>query len=434
MKTVEHARAAFAQRRLNVRAFVIQGLAPTCAIAIVWAAFYASRVTAQEPAKLVATADRSSVSSIASPDEISRWIDELGHEAFTVRQAAASRLLAAGMSAREPLRAIADGPDPETRAAARRLVALIDQSEFHRRLEAFAADTDGHQGLTLPGWDQFQKLVGGDPPARALFVDMQRQEGALLSAMFGATKRGSGDLLQSRLVRLIQWQNIVNNRTSAPSLGSSAALLFLGSLAEIQVSDESAMLIENLLQRPPILETLRTDNRQDAVRRLAVAWLIHCPAKNEEVLRQRLSIISSMGLEEALPLPLAVIGGEQPYQRVHSNTRALAALLVGQLGRREHIERLEPLLDDVSNCNPFQQQLPGQPNVQVRDVALVVMLQLTDQRPADYGYVNARVQPPKIYQIQTLFRENDQQRTEAIAKWRQWRADQKNAPAPATPK
>jgi hypothetical protein len=336
------------------------------------------------------------------------------------------------MSAREPLRAVADGPDPETRAAARRLVALIDQSEFHRRLEAFAADNDGRQGLTLPGWDQFQKLVGGDPPARALFVEMQRQEGALLSAMFGGSKRASTDLLESRLVRLVQWQNIVSNRASAPSLGSSAALLFLGSVGEVQVSDNAAALIEVLLQRPPILETLRTDNRQDAVRRLAVAWLIHCPAKNEEVLRQRLSIISGMGLEEALPLPLAIVGGEQPYNRVHSNTRALAALLVGQLGRAEHIDRLEPLLDDVANCNPFQQQLPGQPTVQVRDVALVVMLQLTGQRPADYGYINARLQPPKIYQLQTLFRENDQQRTEAIAKWRQWRAAQKNAPAAAS--
>ena len=29
----------------------------------------------------------------------------------------------------------------------------------------------------------------------------------------------------------------------------------------------------------------------------------------------------------------------------------------------------------------------------------------------------------KSFQLQTLYRENDQQRAEAIAKWRQWRAD-----------
>ncbi len=143
-------------------------------------------VAAQEPAKLVTTTERLTAATIASPDDISRWIDELGHDAFTVRQAAASRLLAAGMSAREPLRAIVDGPDPEKRAAARRLVALIDQSEFHRRLEAFAADTDGRQGLTLPGWDQYQKLVGGDPAgARTICRDATSRR----SADFGHVRR-----------------------------------------------------------------------------------------------------------------------------------------------------------------------------------------------------------------------------------------------------
>jgi hypothetical protein len=104
--------------------------------------------------------EKSFQSAIANPEDIGRWIGELGNESYTVRQTAASQLLAAGISAREPLAAVADGPDPETRAAARRLVALIDHSEFHRRLEAFAADTEGRQGISLPGWDQYQKLVG----------------------------------------------------------------------------------------------------------------------------------------------------------------------------------------------------------------------------------------------------------------------------------
>jgi hypothetical protein len=57
--------------------------------------------------------------------------------------------------------------------------------------------------------------------------------------------------------------------------------------------------------------------------------------------------------------------------------------------------------------------------VEVRDVALVIMLKLTDQQPADYGYVNAQ---PASLQLQTLYRENDGQRDEAIAKWRAWRS------------
>ena len=130
---------------------------------------------AEETAKPAVATKKLSPPPAVNQEEIARSISELGHDAFTVRQAAASRLLAAGTPARDALVALVDGPDPETRAAARRLISQIDQSEFHRRLEAFAADTDGALGVTLPGWDRFKKVVGSDPPARALFVDMQRQ-------------------------------------------------------------------------------------------------------------------------------------------------------------------------------------------------------------------------------------------------------------------
>jgi hypothetical protein len=101
---------------------------------------------------------------------------------------------------------------------------------------------------------------------------------------------------------------------------------------------------------------------------------------------------------------------------------------IAQLGKREHVDILEPLLEDKSSCVSPQPQLPGQlpATVQVRDVALVVMLQLTDQRPADYGYLNVPAPSLRnIQQIQTLYRETDEQRDEAISKWRQWRASEK---------
>src|SRR4029078_11747851 len=102
MKPADHACAAFARYGRGARVFVFQHLSLSCFIAIVWSGFCLSRLVAEEPAKLVAIADRRSFASIASRDEISHWIDELGHNDFTVRQAAASRLLSAGMPAREP--------------------------------------------------------------------------------------------------------------------------------------------------------------------------------------------------------------------------------------------------------------------------------------------------------------------------------------------
>jgi hypothetical protein len=356
---------------------------------------------------------------------IDQWIVELSHDEYTVRQAAAAQLLEAGMSARGRLAEVIDGPDPEARATARRLVALIDQSEFARRLEAFAADADGRRGLTLPGWEQFRERVGGDAAARSLFVEMQRDEGPLLAAVFGRGDASPDQLWEDRLLRLVQWPAL-GDRGAAPPIGSCAAVLFLGTAAELAVSDRGAMLIENLIQRSPIRESLAGAGTHDAVRRLVSSWIIDCPNKNELILARRMNLASMIELKESLPLALAVAGGDPQYVSASPSTRAMAVLLVGQFGERKHVRDLEPLLDDATVCMMVQAQLPGRPaaNVQLRDVALVVMLHLTGQRPADYGYLHARLQPQRTFQLQTLQRENDAERAAAVAKWRTWRRDQ----------
>jgi hypothetical protein len=356
-------------------------------------------------------------------ESIGMWIAELSHDAYPVRQTAASRLLAAGIGAREPLMAVVDGPDPEVRAAARRLILLIDQSEFQRRLGAFADDVDGRRGLTLPGWEAYRALVGGNASARALFVEMQREEGPLLSAVFGASSSAAEQRWEERLMRLVQWPAGIGERGAAPPLGSCAAMLFLATSAHTTVSDRGADWIEYLIQRPPLREAISAADANDSVRRLVSRWIVNCPNQSERILLQRLNLASTIHLKEALPLALAVAGGDPQYARVAPITRAIAVLLVGQLGDRQHANDLEPLLEDSSVCMPVQAQIPGQaaPNVQVRDAALVVMLHLTGQRPMDYGYLHARLQPQRLFQLQTLFRDNDAQRTEAVAKWRAWR-------------
>jgi hypothetical protein len=367
-----------------------------------------------------------------SGEQVDRWIEELSHDAFTVRQEAATRLLEAGMAARAALSKLVDGPDPETRAAARRLVALIDQSEFQRRLEAFAADADGRRGLTLPGWERFRAAVGGEPSDRALFVDMQREESTLLATVFASGAKSPEQLWEDRLMHLVQWPGGIGDRGAAPPLGSCAAVLFLGSSGDLPVSDRGAMLVENLIQRPPIREALAAAGPQDPVRRLVTSWIRDCPNKNELILARRLNLASMIDLKEALPLALAVAGGDPQYASSPPSTRAFAVLLVGQFGSREDVPHLEPLLEDNTICMPLQAQLPGRPaaQVQIRDVVLVVLLHLTGQRPADYGYVHARLQPQRTFQLPTLHRDNDAERATAIAKWHAWRHAQKNSQHP----
>ena len=271
-------------------------------------------------------------------------------------------------------------------------------------------------------------MAGSDAAARGLFVEMQRQEAALLAVAFGPSKHVPEELWESRLQRILQWQASTGDRAAAPPLGSCATVLFLSSLTDANVPDATAMIAEALIQRPPIRDAVTGDNSESPVRKLVVGWLLNCPNKSEELLQRRLGLISMLGLADALPLPLAIISHDPQYLHVQPTTKAAAVLVIGQFGGRQHIDQLEPLLDDASVCVPVQPQLPNQPPavVQVRDVALVVMLNLTGQSPADYGYTSARVQPPRGFQMTSLYRENDEQRADAIAKWRRWRAEHKD--------
>jgi hypothetical protein len=365
-------------------------------------------------------------SSAAPPtaEEIGRWIGQLGDDSYIVRQTAADRLLAAGVAARPALLEVADGPDPETRAAARRLVALIDRADFNRRLQAFAADTDGRLGTSMPGWEAFSQLVGDDARARDLFVDMQRAEGPLLAQVFGGSVSGSDQSWEDRLTRLVRGHVVVNLR-QGPSLGSCATMLFLGALPKPVPSNQAATELARLAEYPPVRQAMQSDERRDAVRRLVAAWIVDCANHNDDGLLQRLGVGSRYGIAEAVPLAVAVATDPQ-YVAVSANTRVTAILTVGKLGGPAQVAALEPLLEDATVCMPVRLgAVAGQPatQVQIRDVALAVMLHLTHQDPQQYGFPAVRGNVRNLFNVPTLYMPSDAARNAAIEKWHKWRAE-----------
>ena len=373
------------------------------------------------------------VSTVAAEEtsaKIDRWIGALADDSYSVRQEAANQLLGIGAPARGALSEVIDRPDPELRAAARRLLVLIDRSEFERRLEAFAADTDGKHGLTLPGWEAYRDLIGDDAASRDLFIEMQRHEGALLEKIFGEDPQTVQ--WEDRLVKLPPWQIATRTGVAMRPVGSCAAMLLLGSVPEGRVSDRGVMHLVHMLQQPPLRESLQpgAGAHSEPLRRLLVGWLTHCPNRNEQVLTQRLGVASLYELREGLPLALAVAHSEPAYLTVQPTTRAMAVLVAAQLGGPEHVPQLEPLLDDDTVClrarvghavnadNPMTVA-----TIEIRDVALVGLLQLTGQNPAQYGFANAvRQQPNRLYNLGTLYLANDRQRQAALEKWRQWKS------------
>jgi hypothetical protein len=287
-------------------------------------------------------------------------------------------------------------------------------------LADFAADVDGRRGVTLPGWKAFGELVGTDEAARALFVDMQRCEAALLARIVREDSIEPDRGWEERLFRLYNWQVASGQRNAAPPLGSCATMLFLSCLPQTGGSARGAIGVAELAKRPPIREAVVGNQPQIAVRRLLLAWVNHCPVQNERVLGSRLELMSLYELREALPLALAVARGESPYLAATANSRVIATLVIGRFGSAEQANDLEPLLADDTVWTAVGP--PGNARaVQVRDVALATMLHLTGQQPQDYGFTGAQRHPQLLFNPQSLGLADDAARAAAAAKWRAWK-------------
>jgi hypothetical protein len=116
--------------------------------------------------------------------------------------------------------------------------------------------------------------------------------------------------------------------------------------------------------------------------------------------------------------------GDPQFLGASPARRVTAVLAVGRFGSAADVPTLEPLLEDNTDYLPTRvANLPQGPiyPVQVRDVALAVLLHLTGQEPFDYGLVHARPHPLTVYDATSLGMENDARRTAAIAQWRAWK-------------
>jgi hypothetical protein len=305
-------------------------------------------------------------------------------------------------------------------------LTLIDQNEFSRRLAEFAADVDGRRGVTLPGWKEFAALVGPDEAARALFVEMQREEAPLLAQVFESPNGSREIAWDDHLARLMNWHMASQQGGLRAPLGSCATMFFLGSLPGSRITDPAAGQLVQLAQLPPVGELLGPSRPETTVRRLVSAWIVDCPSRSDRVLQLRLALMVNFRLTEALPLAKSIARHDPEFLTVVPTQRVSALLAVAKLGTANDVPDLEPLLEDRTEylskplANRPQEYQDG---VQIRDVALATMLRLTGQEPVAYGYLHVRPHPQSVFDPTSLGMESDDGRDAAAEKWRAWRVE-----------
>ena len=162
-------------------------------------------------------------------EEISKWIDELSHDAFSVRQAAAERLCGGHAGPRALLRLPTDRTPKPALPPGDWSPSSIAR-DFNRRLEAFAADTDGRARPDAARLGTVSRAGRRRSGGAGLFVDMQRRKDRCSRPRLASATSRREQLWEERLMRLVQWQVTVGNRTVPLRLGSCAAMIFLGSV------------------------------------------------------------------------------------------------------------------------------------------------------------------------------------------------------------
>jgi hypothetical protein len=351
-----------------------------------------------------------------SQEDAAGLVRQLGNESFRVRQQAERALLAMGVPAKDALLAGLDSPDAEIRARCQRVLLVVLDLDFRQRVNEFA----GHEhnpSAHLPGWERYRRLAGETAGARDLFVEMQRFEGPILETI-AAQPRNGAEILEIRCQDVQTSQYSATGERENIPLGTLAALFFAASENELPLSERTSSYLSGLSQQPALVEAIASGPRKEPLRRILGAWVARSTTANSAY--AGLSMALRHDLPEGLEPALSILrfGGGQP-QIVH-----FALLVVGKFGDKRHIADIEPVL--ANEVLLFSHNVDGkQMKVEVRDIALAVLVHLSGQSLHDYGMHGVQSNPQYLFNYSTLGFAEDTQRAEALKKWKAYAAQSK---------
>ncbi len=394
--------------------------------------------------KLVSTSEK------ASTARLNKLVDELGDELFAVREEATNQLIRAGIDAKPLLLAALSSSDAEVRFRAKRVLEIVVEGDFQRRLKAFAEDVEGSRNLSMPGWKAFKKLAGESRAARAMFVEMQQAEPLLLEAYendSNAVSQSLAERLQAMQLnvggRMINQRNrnfLVSGLAAQPSLGSSLALLFVGGEEAVTIKDDVSDRFRNVLNNNELHNTMQVgEERGELSRKIVGRWV------RREV--SEAAMITNLNLAMRYNLPDALHPAVNVLKRgtAQKTLRYYALITVGNYGNKELLPVVEPLLKDTEMAYtppaarvaaaPVQ-PVPGVNNrvvtqTQMRDVALAVTIKLSEQDPKQFGFDLLKLSGQKRFPLESSqsrmgFR-RDEDRLAAFKKWEEWQKGQQQA-------
>lgn len=359
---------------------------------------------------------------------IEKLARDLGSDSFDTRERATIELIRIGPPALEVLQELSQSSDREVRLRAVKSATVIRELQFGRQLQQFRNDPDpeSEKGYGLPGWDAFRDRVGHGLSARRLFGLMQEQESDLLW-----TFEKDPEKIQAAInKRLSQSGDIWRNANGTFNLGSTTTLLFLLTAASNQVDETASATIQQYLSNSAFREQVRTGPHRQELKGMLSAWI-----SSTKPTASTLWYSLYLELPEGMTLARKVLAETPPDQIGDPNLVNYAFFVCCRFGTNEEIPRIEPFLESKAPAGPALVIRRGNQiaRPQIRDVALASLIQLEKLNPLDFGFDQPAQQTAFGFNLASLAFPDDQKRSEAIAKWRDYRKTSTRKPAGGEP-
>ena len=335
------------------------------------------------------------------------WVEQLGHDQFADRERASAALILLGPAAKSALEAGRRSSNREIRYRSTKILRLITEIDFQRRLDEFSEDPDPERDYDLPGWKRFRDLVGATSATRSLFVLMQENERALMAA----TQREDHGMavLASRCGELRRQMQFGGTDVA---LGSVVAFLFVATDARINITPGIRSTLYAACASSSFQAGIESGAKREPLAALTEAWI----GRDD---MQPVLYALNLGLMYDLKgcLPKARAGLKQPAT---PSDAIYACLCVAKFGDAADLPLVERYLENINICG--QAQVNGRIIVtQVRDLALATAVTLSDQKYADYGFSRLQKRRREVFDLSSLGFPDESSRQQAISKWRAFR-------------
>lgn len=343
-------------------------------------------------------------------------IKKLASPAFPERDRAMRELRRMGRRALDVIApAVEAHPDPEVRFRCERLLPAARADDIAARLSTFIADVEGRYEHDLPGWSQFQEIVGGDRVARKTFTSLLNDDSnRVLVAAVDDDPEDLATHLADRLMelRMAMYPRFLppGGQRYKPTAEDAITVVFAETILgeNTPAAVRGGIPASTLVQQSTFRTAFGQESQREVLEKLVVRWLDTRPGPNGLV--QAMSISSSLNLDSAPKYLLKVIAAAD----VPATTRASAATTLARKGGIENIAHLTPLFE----CEDVIRRVANQEPVQLRDVALAMAVILAGKEPKDVGLIAQSTSSSRRYYYSNYRFASEDDRTKGFEQWK----------------